>query len=221
LFLTVRWCLLFTAHANVVCSIWALFEVQSATKRYSETAASTRQCREVFKMFARCILGILYESHVAHLAERNVRHGQKFYRRKKIFLFTIELLAILRKKNIGFRASKIWLSTTLYTHIMTPRVLFRPYGLIITCYLTLVMSAKRLRQQRPDTYKRWARLFQDEPQKIKVVFYKEIKKKSAIRRLKWAKYLDAVRFNAFSDAFYNKTGVCIEFARRKIYNLLR
>ena len=85
----------------------------------------------------------------------------------------------------------------------------------------LGMSAKRLRQQRPDTYKRWARLFQDEPQKIKVVFYKEIKKKSAIRRLKWAKYLDAVRFNAFSDAFYNKTGVCIEFARRKIYSLLR
>ena len=78
----------------------------------------------------------------------------------------------------------------------------------------LDMSAKRSRQQRPDIYKRWARLFQGDPKKIKVLFYKEIKKKSAIRRLKWAKYLDEVRFNTFSDVFYDKTGVCIEFARR-------
>ena len=85
----------------------------------------------------------------------------------------------------------------------------------------LGMSAKRSRQQRPDIYQRWARLFQGGPKKIKVLFYKEIKKKSAIRRLKWANYLDEVRFNTFSDVFYDKTRVCIEFARRKIYKMLR
>jgi len=85
----------------------------------------------------------------------------------------------------------------------------------------LGMSSNRLRDQRSDIYKRWARLFQGDPKKIKVLFYKEIKKKSAIRRLKWAKYLDEVRFNTFSDVFYDKTRVCIEFARRKIYKMLR
>ena len=76
LFLAVR--LLFTTHANVVWGKGVGFKSRRATKRYGEATAPTTQRRKVFEKFARRILGILYESRVAHLAERNTRHGSTF-----------------------------------------------------------------------------------------------------------------------------------------------
>jgi len=52
-------------------------------------------------------------------------------------------------------------------------------------------------------------------------FYREIRKKSAMKHIAWCRVLDEGRFDAFSAIFYNQTRVDVEFARRTIYKMLR
>jgi hypothetical protein len=85
----------------------------------------------------------------------------------------------------------------------------------------LNMNFQRLRDCHPDIYNRRARLFRCDPKEIKGMFYREIRKKSVIKRLRWSQYLNEVRFSAFSDIFYGKTGVCVEFLRRKLCKMLK
>jgi len=52
-------------------------------------------------------------------------------------------------------------------------------------------------------------------------FYREIRKKSALKHIKWARVLDERRFDTFSAIFYKQTKVDVEFTRREIYKMLR
>jgi hypothetical protein len=84
-----------------------------------------------------------------------------------------------------------------------------------------VTDPDKLYRHRPDVFKRRCKLLSGSNKEIKVLFYKELKKKSAMKRLQRSKALDEVRFNTFADLFYANTGVCAEFARRKLYKMLR
>ena len=71
------------------------------------------------------------------------------------------------------------------------------------------------------TMKRNRRLIKSTRKETRQCFYKEIRKKAAMKHMAWNRILDMRRFDAFSDVFYNQTRVDVEFARRKIYQMLR
>ena len=55
----------------------------------------------------------------------------------------------------------------------------------------------------------------------KQALYGELKRKSAAKHLAYKRYLDELRFNAFSQLFYDQMRVDVEFSRRFIYSCLR
>lgn len=73
----------------------------------------------------------------------------------------------------------------------------------------------------PRIHKEHLHLLCNSRKETKGRFYREIRKKSALKHMKWNLVLDERRFDAFSAIFYKQTRVDVEFARRLMYKMLR
>lgn len=64
--------------------------------------------------------------------------------------------------------------------------------------------------------RKYPKLLKKNARETRKAFYLEIRKKKVLVWIAHKHYRDELRFNAFSDVFYNRTHVDVEFARFRI-----
>lgn len=68
--------------------------------------------------------------------------------------------------------------------------------------------------------RKYPKLLKKNARETRKAFYLEIRKKKALVWIAHKHYRDELRFNAFSDVFYNRMHVDVEFARFILYAFL-
>tara|TARA_B100001559_G_C16367414_1_gene560379 strand:+ start:378 stop:710 length:333 start_codon:yes stop_codon:yes gene_type:complete len=82
-----------------------------------------------------------------------------------------------------------------------------------------IRMPRMTREQAMAMFRDYPRILKGEVSKESI--YKELRRKSAKKHLAWKKYLDILRFEAFSQLFYDRMRVDIAFAQRLICSYIR
>lgn len=67
---------------------------------------------------------------------------------------------------------------------------------------------------------KYHRLIKPNPYETREAFYKELRKQKTKALISYKKYRNELRFNTFSNIFYNEMHVDVEFSRDRIYSFL-